>query len=297
LLVRVRATALNRADLMQRRGNYSPPPGAPSTLGLEMAGEVIAAKDSAGWKPGDRVCALLPGGGYAQLVTIPAGMAMPVPQHMSDEQAAAIPEVFLTAYLNLFRLGGLTGGKSVLIHAGASGVGTAAIQLVREAGAVSWVTAGSEQKIRSCVALGAAGGWDHHKGSFVPWVLENTQGQGVDLILDFIGAPYLADNLKALARDGRLNIIGTLGGVNVPDLNLGTLMAKRLTLQATTLRSQSVEDKVALNQEFMKLALPRFESKALVPIVDRVFDWTEAAQAHRYMESNANTGKIVLRVN
>lgn len=296
LLVRIRATALNRADLLQRRGHYSPPSGAPSTLGLEMAGEVVwAGADGTAWKPGDRVCALLPGGGYAQFVTIPEGMAMPVPGHMSDEQAAAIPEVFLTAYLNLFRLGGLTRGKSVLIHAGASGVGTAAIQLVREAGAVAWVTAGSQQKIQSCIALGAAGGWDHHEGSFVPWVMENTRGQGVDLVLDFIGAPYLADNLKALGRDGRLNIIGTLGGISA-ELNLGTLMAKRLTLQATTLRSQTVEDKVALNQEFLKWGWPRFESKALVSIVDRVFDWSEAAQAHRYMESNANTGKIVLRV-
>jgi len=297
LLVRIRATALNRADLLQRQGHYPPPAGAPATQGLEMSGEVaVVGPGCAGWKVGERVCALLPGGGYAQFVTIPADMALPVPRHLSHEQAAAIPEVFLTAYLNLFRLGGLTPEKSVLIHAGASGVGTAAIQLVRAAGARSWVTAGTLEKIQSCIALGAVAGWDHHQGSFVPWVMEQTRGRGVDLILDFIGAPYLADNLQALAQDGRLNIIGTLGGAQAADFNLGTLMAKRLTIQATTLRSQSVAAKVALNREFRDFAWPRFASQELVPLVDRVFGWTEAAQAHRYMESNANTGKIVLRV-
>ncbi|GMA49791.1 NAD(P)H quinone oxidoreductase [Alicyclobacillus contaminans] len=296
LLVRVRATALNRADLLQRRGLYPPPPGASEILGLEMAGEVVAVGSAcAGWQVGDRVFALLPGGGYAEYAAIPAEMAMRIPDSFRFEEAAAIPEVFLTAYLNLFWLGGLRAGQRVLVHAGASGVGTAAIQLIREAGAVSFATAGSADKIKRCLALGAQAGWNYHDGPFAPWLKEITEGHGVDIILDFVGAPYFEQNIRSLAMDGRLMIIGTLGGVNA-SVNLGTLLSRRLQVIGTALRSRSVADKIRLTQEFAAFALPRFADGRLQPVIDRVFDWHEAAAAHAYMESNANVGKIVLKV-
>jgi tumor protein p53-inducible protein 3 len=297
LLVRVHATALNRADLLQRRGHYPPPPGASEVLGLEMAGEVVSTGPGCeGWSPGDRVFALLPGGGYAEYAVVPQGMAMRIPDGFTYEQAAAIPEVFLTAYLNLFWLGGLGAGQTVLVHAGASGVGTAAIQLIREAGATSLVTAGSPQKIQRCLELGAKAGWNYHDGSFLPFVREQTGGQGVDIILDFIGAPYFDDNLKSLRRDGRLIVIGTMGGTEVTRFNLGFLLANRLQVIGTALRSRPVTEKIRLTQEFWSFAGPRFEDGRLVPVIDRVFDWREVADAHRYMEENRNIGKIVLKV-
>ncbi|MCL6599046.1 MAG: NAD(P)H-quinone oxidoreductase [Alicyclobacillus macrosporangiidus] len=297
LLVRVRATALNRADLLQRRGLYPPPPGASEVLGLEMAGEVIATgPDCQGWQPGDRVCALLPGGGYAELAVIPAGMAMRLPDGMSFEQGAAIPEVFLTAYLNLFWLGRMQAGDVVLVHAGGSGVGTAAIQLVRETSAVTLTTAGSKEKLERCLELGARAGWNYHDGLFDEWVREQTDGRGVDIVLDFIGAPYFAANIRSLAMDGRLILVGTMGGTKVDGVDLGVLLRRRLQVIGTALRSRPVADKIRLSQEFWRWAQPRFADGRLVPVVDTVFDWRDVADAHRYMEANRNFGKIVLRV-
>ena len=300
LLVRVRATALNRADLLQRMGKYPPPPGVTDILGLEMAGEVAAVgdgADEAGFRVGDRVCALLPGGGYADYVAIPSGMAMRIPEALSYEEAAAIPEAFLTAYLNLWRLGGLRPGHRVLVHAAASGVGTAAIQLVREAGAVSYATAGTAAKLEAALSLGAGAAWNYRDGSFREWLLERTDGAGVDIALDFVGAPYFADHLATLAVDGRLIVIGTLGGAAIPGgFSLGTLLARRLHIIGTTLRSRAVEDKIALTREFADFALPRFADGRLRPIVDSVFAFEDVADAHRRMESNANIGKIVLRL-
>lgn len=297
LLVRVKATALNRADLLQRRGVYPPPQGASDILGLEMAGEVVDVGPAVtSWKRGDRVCALLPGGGYAEYVAIPAGMAMRLPDHFSFEQGAAIPEVFLTAYSNLFWFGNLKKGDRVLVHAGASGVGTAAIQLIREAGAEAMVTAGSKEKLDRCRELGAAAGWNYKDGSFAPWVKKQTEGKGVDLILDFVGAPYFKDNIDSLAVDGRLIVIGTLGGANVGNVNLTDILMRRLSIVGTALRSRSVKDKIKLTQEFSEYALPRFADGRLQPVIDKVFDWQDVREAHRYMESNANVGKIVLRV-
>ncbi|TLS49155.1 NAD(P)H-quinone oxidoreductase [Paenibacillus antri] len=298
LLVRVRATALNRADLLQRMGKYPPPPGVTDILGLEMAGIVEAVgADVDGWRVGDRVCALLPGGGYAEYAVIPAGMAMAIPEPLSFEEAAAIPEAFLTAYLNLWRLGGLRPGHRVLVHAAASGVGTAAIQLVREAGAASYATAGTAAKLEAALSLGAAAAWNYRGGSFREWLLERTDGAGVDIALDFVGAPYFADHLATLAVDGRLIVIGTLGGAAVPGgFSLGTLLARRLHVIGTTLRSRSVADKISLTQDFAAFALPRFADGRLRPIVDSVFPFEEAAEAHRRMESNVNIGKIILRL-
>lgn len=297
LLVRIRATALNRADLLQRRGKHPPPEGVPNILGLEMAGEVADVGAACeGWSPGDRVCALLPGGGYSELVSIPAGLAMRIPERLSFEQAAAIPEVFLTAYQNLFNVARLAFGETVLIHAGGSGVGTAAIQLVREAGGNSFVTARSPEKIARCVALGARAGWNPKDGPFAPWVAEQTGGRGVDIVLDFVGAPYFEQNLQSLAVDGRMVVIGTLGGAEVGAFSLRTLMSKRLQLTGAGLRSMDSARKIALTRAFSEFALPRFADGRLVPIVDTVFDWHDVGNAHLRMESNVNVGKIVLRV-
>lgn len=297
LLVKVKATALNRADLLQKKGHYPPPAGASPILGLEMAGVIEEiGSHVTGWSEGDRVCALLPGGGYAEYVTIPASMAMRIPENLSFEQAAAIPEVFLTAYMNLFWLGGLEKGKTVLIHAGASGVGTAAIQLVKEAGGTSVITAGSEEKRAFCRKLGAAESIDYKAGAFEPKVKKATDEQGVDLILDFIGAPYWEQNLECLAMDGRLVLIGMMGGSKVEDVNLGKLLFKRLQVIGTALRSQTIEKKIKLSREFAEYAVPRFEDGRLKPIIDSVWKWEEAEKAQQYMEQNKNTGKIVMTI-
>ncbi len=297
LLVRVRATALNRADLLQRRGLYPPPAGASDVLGLEIAGEVVAAGPGCeGWARGDRAFALVPGGGYAERAAVPAAMAMRIPDRLSFEAAAAVPEVFLTAYLNLFDLGGLGPGRSVLVHAGASGVGTAAIQLAREAGAVCLVTAGSAEKIARCLDLGARAGWNYRQGPFAPWVAEQTGGKGVDLVLDTVGAPYLEQNLRSLAVDGAMIVVGLLGGARAEKIDLGLLLSRRLRIVGSTLRALPLDRKIALAKRFAAFGLPRLADGRLCPVVDSILDWADAAKAHARMESNANIGKIVLRV-
>jgi NADPH:quinone reductase-like Zn-dependent oxidoreductase len=260
LLVRVRATALNRADLLQRRGKYPPPEGASDILGLEMAGEVIRTGPAAGdFREGDRVCALLPGGGYAQRVTIPKELAIRLPDRFSYEEGAAI-------------------------------------QLIREAGAVTLVTAGSHEKIRRCLELGAAAGWNYKEGPFAPWVAAQTGGGGVDLILDCVGAPYFEQNLQSLAEGGKLIVIGMMGGAVAGNLNLALLLTRRLQIQGSRLRGLSVESKAALTKRFTDFAMPRFEDGRLFPVIDSVYDWREVARAHVRMEENANIGKIVLLV-
>lgn len=297
LLVRVRATALNRADLLQRRGKYPPPAGASEILGLEIAGEVVDAGPSVtGWSPGDRVCAILPGGGYAELAAVPADMAIPIPANLSFEQGAAIPEAFLTAYWNLFLLGWLRPGETVLVHAGGSGVGTAAIQLIREGGGRSLVTAGSPEKIARCRELGAEDGWNRREGPFAEWVESRTGGKGVDLVLDFVGAPYFEQNLRVLATGGRLLVVGMMGGARPEGFDLGRVLMRRLTIFGSTIRHLDPGTKSRLVREFTPFALPRFADGRLVPVIDSVFDWTQASEAHERMESNANTGKIVLRI-
>ena len=292
LLVRVRATAANRADLLQRRGAYPPPEGASPILGLELAGEVLSGAGA--WRPGDRVMAVVTGGGYAELAAVPAGMAIRIPDRLSFEEAAAIPEAFLTAFLNLFTLGRLEGGESVLIHAGASGVGTAAIQLARSAGARVLITAGSDEKLARCRELGAEVALHYKRESFRERVAEATVGRGVNLILDLVGAPYWDDNLASLAIDGRLASIGTLGGSR-GQIDISPILAKRLTILGAALRRLPLPQKTALAKAFAAFALPRFESGELRPVVDSVYPLAQAAEAHRYMELNRNTGKIVLR--
>jgi len=291
LLVRVRATAANRADLLQRRGAYPPPADASPILGLELAGEVLSGAGA--WRPGDRVMAVVTGGGYAELAAVPAGMAIRIPDRLSFEEAAAIPEAFLTAFLNLFTFGRLEGGDSVLIHAGASGVGTAAIQLARAAGARVLITAGSDEKLARCRELGAEVTLHYKRESFRERVAEATAGRGVNLILDFVGAPYWDDNLASLAIDGRLASIGMLGGSR-GQIDIGPILAKRLTIVGAALRRVPLPQKTALAEAFAAFALPRFESGELRPVVDSVYPLPQAAEAHRYMESNRNIGKIVL---
>jgi putative PIG3 family NAD(P)H quinone oxidoreductase len=294
ILVRVRATALNRADVMQRMGQYPPPPGESDILGLELAGEVeavgAAVKDIA---PGDRVFGLVGSGGYAEKAVIDARMAMPIPSGWSFVQAAAVPEVFFTAQETLFTLGGLQEGETVLIHAAASGVGTAGIQMARETGARIFVTAGSAEKIQRCIELGATTGCNYKEQDFAEWVKEVTNGQGVDVIEDFIGAAYWERNLRSLKTGGRLVLVGLMGGVKI-EANLGLLMTKRLQIFGSVLRSRPLADKIAITRSFRTKWLPLLAAGRIKPVVDRVFPLAQVADAHRYMEENRNFGKIIL---
>jgi tumor protein p53-inducible protein 3 len=293
LLVRVRASAVNRADILQRRGGYAPPPGASPILGLEVAGEVQKAAD--GWKVGDRVMAVVTGGGYAELATVPAKVAMRIPAQFNYEQAAAISEAFLTAYLNLFTMGRLKAGETVLIHAGASGIGTAAIQLAKAAGARVIATGGSEDKLARCRELGAAIAINYKKEAFGPAVLEATDGRGADVILDFVGAPYWEGNMIAAAPHGRLLLIGFLGGSSA-SMDIDPIMTKNLTVTGTTLRRYALPKKIALVRAFSRFAMPRFRRGELRPVIDKVFPLSQASAAHQYVESNRNVGKVVLAV-
>jgi putative PIG3 family NAD(P)H quinone oxidoreductase len=296
VLLRVRATAVNRADLLQRRGFYPPPPGASSILGLEAAGEVEALGEGVtGWSPGDRAGALLAGGGYAEKVAVPAGQLLHVPDNIDTITAAAIPEVFLTAHDNLVTRGRLRAGETVLIHGGAGGVGTAAIQVARRTGARVIVTAGSAERLQRCRELGADELVNHREEDFVARAGEITGGSGVDVILDIIGAAYLERNLQALARDGRLVVIGLQGGIRA-EIDLNTMLSRRLSLVATTLRSRPAEQKAEIVRRAEADLLPGLADGSLRPVVDRVLPLDGAAEAHRAMEAGEPVGKIILAV-
>ena len=296
ILVRVRATALNRADTLQRQGLYPPPPGESDVLGLELAGEVEALGSAVrDVHVGDRVFGLVGGGGYAEKAVLDARMAMPMPAGWSFAEAAAVPEVFFTAQETLFTLAELRPGETVLIHAGASGVGTAGIQMARETGANVLVTAGSVEKIARCVELGAVAGCNYKERGFADWVHEYTDGRGVDVIEDFIGAAYWDDNLKSLAVGGRLVLAGFMGGTKA-QTNLGLILMKRLRIFGSVLRSRPLADKIDITRRFQADWLPLLQTGRIKPIIDRRFSLHEAADAHRYMEANKNVGKIILDV-
>jgi putative PIG3 family NAD(P)H quinone oxidoreductase len=296
VLVAIHATALNRADLSQRAGHYPPPPGAPDILGLEMAGVITAlGANVRGWQVGDRVCALLGGGGYAELVAVPQQMLMPVPDGWSFAEAAALPEVYLTAFVNLFIEAALQPGETVLVHGGASGVGTAAIQLLRHAGHPVIVTAGSDEKTTRCVALGADLAINYRDEDFVGVVKRLTEDQGVDVILDMVGADYLERNLDLLKLRGRLVCIATLSGSQAM-LDIGRLMRKRLRLIGSVLRSRSLAEKVQIKEQFRTRFWPVVEAGAIRPVIDSVFPIEQAETAQAHMAANANIGKIVLQV-
>jgi putative PIG3 family NAD(P)H quinone oxidoreductase len=296
LLIANRATAINRADLVQRQGGYPPPPGASPILGLECAGDVIAVGEGVNsHRVGDRVCALLAGGGYADRVVVPAGQAVPIPAGLDYIGAASLPEVYATAFLNLFMEGQLQLGERVLLHAGASGVGTAAIQLCKAFGSPCWVTAGSDEKIARCVELGAEGGANRHGDGFKPHVATWTDGKGFDVILDPVGARYFADNIAALALEGRLLLIGLMGGA-ASEVNLGQLMMKRLKVIGSTLRARPIAKKADVMDHLRRRVWPLFATGEMVPIVDATFPITQAEEAHALVASDATFGKVVLTI-
>jgi putative PIG3 family NAD(P)H quinone oxidoreductase len=294
LRIRVAACAVNRADLLQRQGMYPPPPGASPILGLECAGTVSeAGANVRGFAVGERVMALLAGGGYAEEVVVHAGSAMKVPSALSFEEAAAIPEVFLTVFLNVFQLAQLPDGGALLVHGGGSGIGTAAIQLAKRARARVIVTAGSDAKCAQCKALGADVAVNYRTEKFAEAVKQATAGRGVDVVLDSIGAPYLEDNLASLAIGGRLALIGLMGGAKA-EINLGALLARRLSVIGSTLRARPVEEKAAIVRGFVARFGDDLAAGRIRAVVDRVLPLARAADAHRALKASEHFGKVVL---
>ena len=295
VLVQVKASALNRADLLQRQGGYPAPPGVRSDVpGLEFAGVVIEAGERVnGIASGDRIFGLLGGGGYADRVAIHELMAIPMPPNLDFAQAAALPEVFLTAYDALFNHCELKMGESVLIHAVGSGVGTAALQLAHRAGAYVFGTAGSDGKLAKAAELGLDVGINYKEQDFAHVVREQTGGAGVNVVLDMVGGPYWERNLASLSLKGRLVLVGLMGG-NKVEANLGLLMPKRLRVHGTALRTRSLEEKISVTLQFKRHVLPLIVDGRIQPIIDRTFPLDKVSEAHQYMESNTNFGKIIL---
>ena len=294
VLIDVAASAVNRADLLQRQGLYPPPPGASDILGLECSGTVAALGDGVvDWSVGDPCVALLAGGGYAEQVVVPVGQLMPVPRGIDLVTAAALPEVACTVWSNVVMLAGLRAGETFLVHGGGGGIGTFAIQAAGALGARVAVTAGSPAKLARCRELGAEILVDYTKDDFVEWVRAATDGRGADVVLDNMGASYLARNVEVLAPGGRLVVIGLQGGARA-ELDLGRMMAKRVTVSATTLRARPVEEKTAICTAVAAGAWPLVEAGAIVPVVDRVLAMRHAAQAHRVVEASDHVGKVLL---
>ena len=294
VVVEVAASGVNRADLMQREGRYPPPAGAPPYPGLECSGRVRSVGDGVtGWRPGDEVCALLAGGGYAEQVVVPAGQLLPVPAGVGMTEAAAFPETACTVYANVFQLAGLTSGETLLVHGGSSGIGTMAIQLGHAFGARVACTAGSPEKLARCRELGADVAINYRDEDFVAALLDATGGAGADVILDIMGASYLARNLAALATGGRLVIIGRQGGSRA-EIDLGVLQAKRASVHATTLRARPANEKAAVVAAVHDHVWPLIEAGKVAAVIDRKLPMSQAAQAHRALAASEHIGKIVL---
>ena len=297
VLIRVSASGVNRPDVLQRTGNYPVPPGASDIPGLEVAGEIVSgdalAMAAAGLKLGDRVCALVAGGGYAELCVAPVGQCLPVPAGLSDVQAASLPETFFTVWSNVFQRAYLQKGETLLIQGGSSGIGVTAIQIAKALGSTVLVTAGSDEKCAACVALGADHAINYKTSDFVEEVKKLTQGKGVNVILDMVAGSYVLREVECLTDDGRLVIIAVQGGVKA-DFNAGLVLRKRLTITGSTLRPRSLEFKSAIARALKETVWPLIASGAIKPVIHGTFAAADAAGAHALMESNQHVGKIVL---
>ncbi|WP_426134829.1 NAD(P)H-quinone oxidoreductase [Pseudomonas sp. PWP3-1b2] len=296
LLIKVHAAGVNRPDALQRAGKYPMKPGMSPIPGLEVAGEVVALGDGVNqYRVGDKVCALTNGGGYAQYCAVPVGQALPVPEGVEWIQAAAIPETFFTVWANLFGIGGAHKGQRVLIHGGTSGIGTTALMLCREFGIEAFATAGSEDKCAAIRALGAEA-INYREQDFAEVIAEKTDGKGVNVILDIMGGSYLNNNLKALGMDGRLVMLGFLGGAKANDVDLLTILGKRAIVTGSLLRARTRDEKAAIADQLREHVWPVLSAGRCLPMIDQVFDYTAADQAHARMEGGDHIGKIVLRV-
>ncbi len=297
LLIRVAASGVNRPDVLQRKGHYPVPPGASDLPGLEVAGTVVAgdaaAMAAAGFKPGDRVCALVAGGGYAELCTAPVGQCLPVPAGLSDIEAASLPETFYTVWSNVFDRARLQAGETLLVQGATSGIGVTAIQMAKAAGAVVIATAGSDAKCAACVALGADHAINYKSADFAAEAKRLTNGRGVDVVLDMVAGDYVAREVSCLAEDGRIVIIAIQGGVDAK-FDAGLVLRKRLAITGSTLRPRPVAFKAAIAQNLRSTVWPWIEAGRIKPVIHQVFPAAEAAQAHALMESNQHIGKLVL---
>jgi putative PIG3 family NAD(P)H quinone oxidoreductase len=296
VLIQVAAAGVNRPDLMQRAGRYPPPPGAPDIPGLEVAGTIVAVgPEVASWTAGQNVCALLAGGGYAEFAAAPAPQCLPVPRGLTLVEAAALPETFFTVWTNVFERGRLAAGESLLVHGGSSGIGTSAIQMARARGARVFATAGTAEKCAACERLGAERAVNYREEDFVAAIRHLTGGRGVDVVLDMVGGDYLRRNLEVLAPEGRLVQIAFLEGSTV-EVNLWTLMAKRLTITGSTLRPRTVAQKGAIADAVRREIWPLVEGGRIRPVIHATFPLARAAEAHRLLESGTHIGKVVLTV-
>jgi NADPH2:quinone reductase len=295
VLIRVYAAGVNRPDLLQRQGNYPPPPGASPILGLEVAGTIAEAGPASRWKLGDKVCALVPGGGYAEYCVTPEPQVLPIPTGLSWIEAAGIPETFFTVWANVFQIGELETQQRFLVHGGTSGIGTTAIQLAHAIGAYVYTTAGTDEKCAACLRLGATAAINYRRQDFVQEIRALTDGKGVHLVLDIIGGDYTARNIECLAPRGKLVQIAVQQSPEAR-INLARIMQKRLILTGSTMRPRSVSDKNQIARELEEHVWPMLESGRVKVIVDRVFPFAEVAEAHRYLESGEHIGKVILKV-
>jgi len=305
VLVRVYAAGVNHADILQRKGSYPPPPGVTDIPGLEISGEISErGRGVSGLKTGQKICALVSGGGYAEYCAVPAALCLPLPKNMEFTAAAGIPETFFTVWTNLFDRGQMKKGQTILVHGGASGIGTTAIQIARAFGVRIFVTAGSEEKCQACKKLGAHLAINYNSRDFVPEVLKATKGRGVDIVLDMVGGDYIHRNLKVLGKGGRHVSIAMLRG-RVAELDILQVMANRLILTGSALRPAGIEEKAAIAGALQKNIWPRLDRKGaflslfckkrISPVIDKIFPLAEAQAAHDYLESGAHIGKVILR--
>lgn len=295
VLIRVEAAGVNRPDVQQRKGAYPPPPGASPILGLEVAGTVVACGDAVtGWAVGDHAAALCNGGAYAEYVAVPAVQCLPWPEGFSAAEAASLPETYFTVWANLFDLGHLAPGESVLIHGGTSGIGVAAIQMASAFGAKVYVTAGSAQKCEACMALGATAAINYRELDFLQEIRNLTDKAGVDVVLDMVGAPYTQRNLRALRRGGRLVQIAFMGGSIASDIDLLPIMVNRLTVTGSTMRPRSTAEKGAIASALKKTVWPWLSARRVKPVIAETMPWDDVQKAHQLMETSTHIGKIIL---